>query len=226
LNALQAPGKLLLFGGPAGAGKSTLAAAWCRTRPRAAHIEIDAIRDFLVTRFTDPQTVTDSRDREYRFEVNAACTLARAFVAGGCDVAIDDVLEPEAFQRFWRPQLTDFTWKLVIVLPELRRRSPGRRNGGSGSGPISREPSMRAAPSGRQSYGSTPPASRWRKAWNSYSTVCPQIDRKDTTTSEEVRIAPLSLRVMSRVNKRRDARSHRVADGNDPWRQRLDVPNP
>jgi chloramphenicol 3-O-phosphotransferase len=119
LNAPQAPGKLLLFGGPAGAGKSTLAAAWCRTRPLAAHVEIDAIREFLISGFSDPQTITDSRDLEYRLEVTAACTLARTFIAAGCDVAIDDVLEPDAFERFWRPQLTGLTWKLVIVLPEL-----------------------------------------------------------------------------------------------------------
>ena len=36
---------LVPFGGPAGAGKSTLARTWCAARERAVHIELDAVRE-------------------------------------------------------------------------------------------------------------------------------------------------------------------------------------
>jgi predicted kinase len=112
-------GVVVLFGGPAGAGKSTLARAWCETRPQAAHIELDEIRHLIVSGRADPQVASDLQAAQYRLAVEATCALARSFAAGGCDVAIDDVFEPVAFDRYWRPQLDVLAWKLVVVLPSL-----------------------------------------------------------------------------------------------------------
>lgn len=39
---------LLLVGGPAGAGKSTLARAWCAAPARAAHVQLDEVRHLIV----------------------------------------------------------------------------------------------------------------------------------------------------------------------------------
>ena len=39
---------LLLVGGPAGAGKSTVATAWCHTRQRAVRIDLDEVRDLII----------------------------------------------------------------------------------------------------------------------------------------------------------------------------------
>ena len=115
----EAKETVALFGGPAGAGKSTLARAWCATRPRAAHIELDEIRHLIVSGRADPQESGDLQAAQYRLSVDATCALARVFAQGGCDVAIDDVLEPDTFERYWRPQLRGLRWKLVIVLPSL-----------------------------------------------------------------------------------------------------------
>lgn len=38
---------------------------------------------------------------------------------GGCDVSIDDVLEPDTFDHYWRPLLDGLAWKLVVILPSL-----------------------------------------------------------------------------------------------------------
>jgi predicted kinase len=108
-----------LFGGPAGAGKSTLARAWCATRPQAAHIELDEIRHLIVSGRADPQETSELQEAQYRLSVEATCALAGAFVTGGCDVAIDDVFEPDAFEHYWRPQLDNLPWRLVVVLPSL-----------------------------------------------------------------------------------------------------------
>jgi N-acetylglutamate synthase-like GNAT family acetyltransferase/chloramphenicol 3-O-phosphotransferase len=120
---------LVLFGGPAGAGKSTLAAAWCATRSRAAHVELDAVRQLIVAGRADPQEGGSVQSAQYALSVRACCALARAFDADGYDVAVDDVLEPAAFEREWRPALAGLEWRLVVLLPRLEEvlaRSSGR----------------------------------------------------------------------------------------------------
>ncbi len=108
-----------LFGGPAGAGKSTLARAWCAMRERAAHMELDEIRHLIVSGLGDPQKPDDLQEEQYRLSVAATCALARTFVDGGYDVAVDDVLEPRDFAQYWQPRLDGLAWKLVVVLPSL-----------------------------------------------------------------------------------------------------------
>jgi chloramphenicol 3-O-phosphotransferase len=124
------PGKTVLFGGPAGAGKSTLARAWCATRSKAVHVELDAVRSLIVSGLADPQAEGDLQAEQYEVSVAAVCELARAFAAAGYDVAIDDVLEPDVFARSWRPRLHDLDWRLVVVVPSLAEtlaRSSSRR---------------------------------------------------------------------------------------------------
>jgi hypothetical protein len=128
-NVKDERGSVALFGGPAGAGKSTLARAWCATRAQAAHIELDEIRGLIISGRADPQEPSDLQAAQYGLSVEATCALVRTFSLGGCDVAIDDVLEPDAFEHYWRPQLDGLRWKLIIVLPSLDetlRRSGGR----------------------------------------------------------------------------------------------------
>lgn len=74
------PGTMVLFGGPAGAGKSVLARAWCATRRQAAHLELDEIRGLIISGLADPQEAGALQEAQYRLSVQAACTLAHAFV--------------------------------------------------------------------------------------------------------------------------------------------------
>ncbi|MGH2976779.1 MAG: hypothetical protein ACRDKC_00170 [Gaiellaceae bacterium] len=67
----------------------------------------------------DPQEESALQDEQYRLSVEATCTLARTFFANGYEVAIDDVLEPAAFERYWRAALEPLPWALVVVLPSL-----------------------------------------------------------------------------------------------------------
>lgn len=111
--------QLVLFGGPAGAGKSTLARAWCATRERAVHVELDAVRELIVAGRADPQRPTPLQSEQCVVSVDATCALARSLLAGGYDVAVDDTLEPAPFAAYWRPRIKGLTWKVVIVLPSL-----------------------------------------------------------------------------------------------------------
>jgi chloramphenicol 3-O-phosphotransferase len=120
---------LLLLGGPAGAGKSTLARAWCAARARAAHIQLDEMRHLIVAGRADPQQPGSLQSEQHTVGVRACLALAHTFVDGGYDVAVDDVLEPAAFERDWRPLLHGLDWRVVIVLPDLEqvlRRSRAR----------------------------------------------------------------------------------------------------
>jgi predicted kinase len=112
-------GLVVLFGGPAGAGKTTLARAWCATRAQAAHIELDEIRHLIISGLADPQESGERQVAQYELSVQATCALARALADGGYDVAIDDVFEPHAFDQYWRAQLSELVWKLVVVVPSL-----------------------------------------------------------------------------------------------------------
>lgn len=123
-------GGIVLFGGPAGAGKSTLARAWCEKQPRSVHIQLDEVRNLIVSGRADPQVAGAVQAEQYRTSVAATCALARSFAAAGYDVAIDDVLEPGPFEEYWRPALQGSRWRLVVVLPSLEEtleRSSGRR---------------------------------------------------------------------------------------------------
>jgi chloramphenicol 3-O-phosphotransferase len=131
---------VVLFGGPAGAGKSTLARLWCGTRPRAAHLELDAVRELIVHGLADPQEAGREQAEQYVTAVAATCALARAFAGRGYDVAVDDVLEPEPYEREWRPRLEGLDVRLVIVLPELA----ATLDRGAGRGKRVREEHVRA----------------------------------------------------------------------------------
>src|SRR5688572_5068645 len=120
---------LLLLGGPAGAGKSTVARAWCASRASAAHVQLDEVRHLIVAGRADPQQAGPLQSNQYTLSVRASLALARTLLEAGYDVAVDDVLEPAAFERDWRPLLHGLDWRIVIVLPDLEevlRRSRPR----------------------------------------------------------------------------------------------------
>jgi chloramphenicol 3-O-phosphotransferase len=56
---------------------------------------------------------------QYEVSVEACCALARVFWQAGYDIAVDDVFEPEPFERHWRPSLSGIDYRLVIVRPSL-----------------------------------------------------------------------------------------------------------
>ena len=112
-------GLLVLFGGPAGGGKSTLAEAWCAARERAVHLQLDQVRDLIVAGRADPRRPGSLQSEQYELSVAACCALARVFVEAGYDVAVDDVLPPPAFDAHWRPALERMDPRVVIVIPSL-----------------------------------------------------------------------------------------------------------
>jgi len=118
--ARPAGGLLALFGGGAGGGKSTIAAGWCVTRPRAVHLQLDSMWESIIHGRADPLVPGDLAGDQYALSARACVGAARPFLAGGYDVAIDDVFEPGAFTMHWQPLLDGLSWRLLIVHPELQ----------------------------------------------------------------------------------------------------------
>jgi predicted kinase len=110
---------IALFGGPAGAGKTTVAKLWCATRARAVHLELDSIRDLIVSGRADPQVKSVEQATQYVHSVEACCALAHAFTSSGYDVAVDDVFEPGPTANLWYPRLAEDDARIVILLPSL-----------------------------------------------------------------------------------------------------------
>lgn len=111
--------EFILLGGPAGAGKSTLARAWAMRQTHAVVVELDDVRDFILGGRADPQVVNDEQERQYLSSVRATAAAARAFHADGYSVSVVEVFPHSRFDRTWATLLTGIPWKIVVVRPSL-----------------------------------------------------------------------------------------------------------
>lgn len=110
---------IALFGGAAGAGKTTIARLWCQRQPRAVHLELDGVRELIVSGQVDPQTLGDEQALQYEASARACCALARSFSGDGFAVAMDDVFEPVAVREVWVPALAGLDVRIVMLHPSL-----------------------------------------------------------------------------------------------------------
>lgn len=121
---------MVMFTGPAGAGKSTPARAWCATRPRAVHVQLDEVRHLIVSGLADPQDAGPLQAEQYGTSMAACCALLRDFVMAGYDVAVDDAVGPEGFEGHWSQRLAGIAFSILVVRPSLEaalvsREEPG-----------------------------------------------------------------------------------------------------
>ncbi|CAA9288340.1 MAG: hypothetical protein AVDCRST_MAG48-320 [uncultured Friedmanniella sp.] len=118
------PRPLLLTGGPA-VGKSTCARALARSRPRAALVDADDVRQLVVAGAVAPWQGPEGRAQHALGARNAA-GLARSFVAAGFEVVVADVVTP-ATAALYRAELPDVLLvHLRISLDGARRRAATR----------------------------------------------------------------------------------------------------
>jgi chloramphenicol 3-O-phosphotransferase len=107
--------------GPRAAGKSTIAGLLCTRLPRAAHIEVDLLRDMVIAApgatndFDDPQDASES----LRLSVCNACSLARNFSMSGYEAIIDDVIDStEALNLFLQSLSGTAPVYFITLLPD------------------------------------------------------------------------------------------------------------
>jgi hypothetical protein len=113
----------VLLIGPAGAGKTTVARHWARTRRvPTAHISLDDVREWVCSGFADPQSGwNEHSEAQYRLARRTCGFAARNFLANGISCILDDAVFPD------RPVIGLGGWKRhvgpgllpVVLLPGL-----------------------------------------------------------------------------------------------------------
>ncbi|MFG2870504.1 AAA family ATPase [Streptomyces sp. NPDC048338] len=113
----------VLLIGPAGAGKTTVARHWARSRRvPTAHISLDDVREWVCSGFADPQSGwNEHSEAQYRLARRTCGFAARNFLANGISCILDDAVFPD------RPVVGLGGWKRhvgpgllpVVLLPGL-----------------------------------------------------------------------------------------------------------
>jgi hypothetical protein len=122
---------VLLLTGPAGAGKTTVAAEWASSRSApTAHVSLDDVRDFVKAGYANPEDGwNEETQAQYDLARELCATMARGYVEAGISCALDDAIFPEWAEvgyEPWRRALRDVPHVLVVLLPRLevaRRRN-------------------------------------------------------------------------------------------------------
>ena len=115
----------LLLTGPPAVGKSTTARALARSRPRAAVIEVDDIRQLVVSGHAAPWEGDEGRQQQ-RIGVESACDLTQRWQAAGIDVVLSDVANAATLNIYRRRLPGIIVVKLRLPLASARRRAAAR----------------------------------------------------------------------------------------------------
>jgi len=104
---------ITILTGPAAAGKSTIAGLLCMHAERAAHIEVDLLRDMVISGYASPipgESNPTLASEQARLATSNAVALARNFSLAGYEVVVDETLETTA-------ELDDLLRALTDVAP-------------------------------------------------------------------------------------------------------------
>ncbi|MFD5507091.1 AAA family ATPase [Streptomyces sp. NPDC127051] len=124
-----AAGAVLLTGIP-GSGKSTVAAALAGRFRMAAHIEVDALQEMIVSGGQWPSPAANAEaDRQIFLRARNACLLADSFARAGFIPVLDDVVVRRSHLDFYHTTLAAVPLHIVILAPgpaEAWRRNQAR----------------------------------------------------------------------------------------------------
>ncbi|WP_328885956.1 AAA family ATPase [Streptomyces sp. NBC_00316] len=113
----SAAGVVLLAGIP-GSGKTTVAAALAARLPASAHVEVDALRQMIISGGQWPSSTPNAEaDRQIFLRARRACLLADSFVRARFVPVLDDVVVRRAHFDFYRTMLTAEPLHVVFLAP-------------------------------------------------------------------------------------------------------------
>jgi predicted kinase len=115
---------LVLTGGPA-VGKTVTGRMIAEDRPRAAFIDVDDIRQMVVSGADAPWRAPEGT-AQAALAADITAAMARRFAARGFEVVIADVLTPETTEVYRRELPDCRIVHLVIDVAEARRRASRR----------------------------------------------------------------------------------------------------
>lgn len=116
---------LVLTGGPA-VGKSTCAALLARARSRGAYVDVDDLRQLVVSGDAAPWDGDEGARQRVLSAVNA-CALTRNLTDAGFDTVLADVLDPTTAAVYRRDLPAALVLHLRISLAGARTRAGTRR---------------------------------------------------------------------------------------------------
>ena len=114
--------RLVLFGGPAGAGKST--------RMLSAHIQLDKIRRVIVGGLAEPESRRTLQCMQFRLSVRACCALSREFLTAcplGQRDGLSHVLVLEHLDQTGGPSHLNVYRAVAVSQPEGEPGAIGRK---------------------------------------------------------------------------------------------------
>lgn len=121
----------LLTGGP-GSGKSTIARLVARRLSRCAVINVDELREFMISgRALPAKGWCDAAIQEFLRARTTAIYMARLYARQGIEVIIDDVCVPPEFVGHYAPLFADPGARRILLNPSaaaMIRRMARRRN--------------------------------------------------------------------------------------------------
>jgi hypothetical protein len=96
---------VLVVTGPAGVGKTTVAARWAASRAApTAHVSLDALRRQVVAGYADPRHGwTDHAAAQHRLARGFAAHMALGYVQAGQTCIVDDAVFPDRDDVGWGP---------------------------------------------------------------------------------------------------------------------------
>lgn len=108
-----------LITGIPGAGKSTVSRELAKQFPRSAHIEVDRVREMIVSGNLKPgqEPLTES-DAQLELGVRNAALLANSLMEAGFTPVVDDVVLQVQLARY-RDVLARWPIRLVVLAPSV-----------------------------------------------------------------------------------------------------------
>lgn len=122
--------QVIILTGPAGVGKSSVAAALCERFDRMVHVEVDALRHMVRAGYRHPWLTDEQAEEQRQLAVRNAAAIARECIATRYAVVIDDVIPPDATEHY-REALAgiEASVHFITLLPSLEialERDAGR----------------------------------------------------------------------------------------------------
>ena len=88
-------GRVFIIAGAPGAGKSTVAEALLQSFPFGFHINVDGVREMVVSGLASPLEWGDETERQFDLAFRAAAKLARIYSDADFAVAVEAVMDPQ-----------------------------------------------------------------------------------------------------------------------------------
>lgn len=85
---------IVVLTGQLAAGKSTLARAVARRYERGVHIDIDGVRELVVSGLASPLEWTEETTRQFRLAIEGSLALGRIYQRAGFAVVLDGAVDP------------------------------------------------------------------------------------------------------------------------------------